>query len=885
MSNRPRTRRFAELRACMLLFAIICAPGVACRAVFASDGPRFERDIVPILKVHCLSCHGSDKRESELDLRTLGSVVRGGAGGPIVMSGKPKESVLLARVAAGEMPPDDADKLSPAQVALIRDWIVTGMPADNPGGDPPQATSLVTDEDRRFWSFQPLERSAVPTPDRPGRLRTAVDAFVLARLAEHGLSYSPDAEPSALLRRVYFDLIGLPPSPDEMDAYLNDIAPDAHERVVDRLLASPQFGERWGRHWLDIVGYTDTVSYDGDTTLVAGFVEDRWRYRDYVIRALNNDRPYDRFLSEQIAGDELVEWRGAAAWTPETVDTLAATGFWRNAEDRSGSAKENVYKWAFLHDTMETFGTSVLGLTLRCARCHSHKHEPIPQVDYYRLLSLITPAFNVQDWKSPKTRAVPAVSAARKAEIDAYNEPAEKRVAELEAQIKAVKDACKLRLTDAKLALLPERFREPTKTAIETPLRERNADQLRLVLKFGAKVAVTRSEVKEALTRDEQAKIAQLTDNVADENKRLQTHGWIQAVYDVGPPPATHLLNRGEFKTPGYEVSPGFVSVLSDDRDADGKFIQALPNSSGRRAALARWLTEPGTPASGLVARVIVNRVWQHLTGVGLVATSDNLGNSGSRPTHPELLEWLTLEFVENDWRIKPLIRQIMLSTACRQTSQRRADETSDGLNPRDVDPENHFLWQARLRRLESEGIRDAMLVASGRFDATMGGPPIPLDFRRDAVVRFDPEKLPNPSAKWRRSLYLFQRRVYHLTMLSVFDQPVIVGSACRRNASAVVLQSLSMMNDPLALELAEQFAERLDRLAGQSPEKQIDLAFRIAMARQPDASEIRWTLDLLNQQTQRYQSTGVAQREAEIKAMMHVCRVLFNSSEFLYLE
>ncbi len=869
------------LKACFWLLLTACAMCVGFPPVLAVEEPRFERDIVPILKTHCFSCHGADKRKGGLDLRTVGSVAKGGAGGAVVIGGKPEESVILKRVAAGEMPPDTARKLSPAEVSLVRDWILAGLPADNTVSDPSPESSPISDEDRRFWAFQPLERPRVPILSDAGRMRTPIDTFVQSRLAEDDLSFSPDADPLVLLRRVHFDLIGLPPSPEDVDAYLNDTASDAYERLVDRLLDSPHFGERWGRHWLDIVGYTDTVSYDGDTTLVAGFVQDRWRFRDYVIHAFNNDKPYDRFLTEQIAGDELVEWRDSSRDTPEVIETLAATGFWRNAEDRSESARELAYKWAFLHDTMETFGTSVMGLTLRCARCHDHKHEPIPQADYYRLLSLITPAFNIQDWKDPKIRAVPAVSPARKAEIDAVNTEIDKCVAEFQTQIEAAKRPCELRLRDAKLALLPEPVREDTKVALETKLEARNKTQEYLA----AMVAVKPDEVEASLTAEEQSKIGTLTEAIASENRRRETHGWIHAVYDVGTPPPTQLLIRGEFTNPGSEVQPGFVSVLSTEDLADADPIQPLPASSGRRTALAGWLTKPDTRASGLVARVFVNRVWQHLTGVGIVASSDNLGTSGTRPTHPQLLEWLAVDFVDNGWRIKSLIRQIMLSTVYRQASRCDNDRASNGPDPQEIDPENHLLWHARLRRLESESIRDAMLIASGRFNASMGGAPVPLDFRRDGVVRFDEQNLSDPNDKWRRSLYLFQRRAYHLTMLSVFDQPVIVGSVCRRSASAVALQSLSMMNDRLALELAEQFAEHLGRLVKDSRDKKIEMAFRIAIARRPVPSEIEWCVNLLNQQTERYQSTGVSYQDAEQKAVMHLCRVLFNSSEFLYIE
>ena len=755
--------------------------------------------------------------------------------------------------------------------------------------EPADTGAEVNEQEHAFWAFRRLTPPSVPqfvNRDRPLRktLRTPIDAFILAKLAKHGLSWSPDARPLRLVRRAYFDLIGLPPSPEQTDAYLRDTAPNGYERLIDRLLASPHFGERWGRHWLDVVGYTDLVSYDGDTTGIFGFIEDRWRYRDYVIEAFNGDKPYDRFLAEQIAGDELVDWRTAKQYTPEIVATLAATGFWRNAEDRSESAKEIEYKWSFLHNTMQTFGTGVLGLTLRCARCHDHKHEPIPQRDYYRLLSLITPAFNVENWKNPKQRAIPAVSATQKAEIDATNAAINKLVAERKADIVAVKEIRQQQLFAAKLKSVPEPLRADAQTAVATPAEKRSEVQRGLVQKFGDQLTVKSEEVEQALTAEDKAAIAKVNQTIAELNQRVKTHGWIQAVYDVGPAPATHLLERGEFKTPGPQVRPGFIGMLSDEPTTFESLVRPVPGSSGRRTALSRWLTKHDTPASALVARVMVNRIWQHLTGVGIVSTSENLGMSGDAPTHPELLDWMAAEFVENAWRIKPLIKTIMMSTAYRQASRREVLATTDP-NPRDIDPENHLLWRARLRRLESEVIRDAMLAASGRFDATMGGQPVPLKYRRDGVASFDREKLPTLSSTWRRSVYLFQRRVYHLTVLGVFDQPVIAGSVCRRNASAVALQSLSMMNDDLALEQAEHFADRVWHQAGPSAAEQIELAFRVALSRPPDTQEVQWSSELLQQQTNRYQSGGSSAAEAARKALMHLCRVLFNSSEFLYVE
>ena len=855
-----------------------------CAAVAPLEAaPQFERDIAPILKAKCIRCHGGETRKGELDLRTLGSLLKGGESGRVVARGEPEESLLFRRIATGEMPPGDTKRLTPDEVNLLRQWIATGMSADVPV-DVAAAMSNVTDADRQFWAFRRLTRPAVPKLRGTRRMRTPIDAFISSKLDEHKLQLSSDADPVQLLRRVYFDLLGLPPSPEAVETYLSDTQPDAFERLVDQLLASPHFGERWGRHWLDTVGYTDTISYDGDTNFVPGFIDGRWRFRDYVIDSFNTDKPYDRFLFEQIAGDELVPWRDAETLTPETISTLAATGFWRNSEDRSGSAKEIEYKWSLLHETMQTFGTSLLGLTLRCARCHSHKYEPIPQEDYYRLLSLITPAFNVENWKEPKDRALPTISVEKKAEFDAENSAIEKRVADLVKQIGAVRHGCELRLRDAKIANLPEAVRDDTEVAIALPAEQRDLVQRGLVEKFGAKLAVSPGEIDSALSVTEKATIADLNLNIEAANARRRSYGWIQAVYDVGPPPVTRLLIRGDHNRPGREVRPGFLSVLNDQGEIHEPAIKMLPSSSGRRSDLARWLTAPNSQASSLVARVMVNRIWQHLTGVGIVPSSENLGRSGNRPTHPELLEWLAAEFVDGDWRIKPFIKQILMSSVYRQSSRHNSRLAASGADPLATDPGNVLLWRARLRRLESEAIRDSMLAVSGMLEPTVGGPAVRLHYHKDGLVSFDEKLLSSAADKWRRSVYLFQRRVYHLTIMGVFDQPVVAGATCRRSTSAVALQSLSMLNDSLVLEMADHFAKRVYRAAGESPEKQVETAFRMALARPPQADEYEWSLNLLGEQTNLYQGASTSP-EATKSALMHLCRVLFNTSEFLYVE
>ena len=851
---------------------------------------QFARDIVPILKAKCLRCHGEKKRSGELDLRTPSAIRHGGESGAALVGGRPEASLLLQRIVSGEMPPGENAKLTAAEVRLVRAWIAAEISAVDSDltETPDRSTTGVSGEDREFWSFQPSRRAAVPTVG--GQPRTPIDAFILAQLEKHNLAPASESQPRLLARRLYFDLLGLPPAPEELDAFLDDTEPGAYERLVERLLSSPRFGQRWARHWLDTVGYTDTVSYDGDTNFIPGFISGRWRYRDYVVDSLNADKPYDQFLTEQLAGDELVDWRDDAVFDSEVISTLAATGFWRNSEDRSDSAKEIVYKWSLLHDTMQTFGTSVLGLTLRCARCHSHKHEPIPQEDYYQLLSLITPAFNIENWKTPKERALPALSAASKAEIDRHNAEIEKEIAALSKRADDIREVCRKRLRRAKLAEVAAEVRDAVREAFEIEVQKRTPKQQSLVQRYAAQLEVAKEAVEEGLTADEKREVKELDVKVVKAKERTRTHGWVQAVYDVGLPPPTHLLKRGDYTRPGREVDPGFLAVLEESHGTPE--FPVLPASSGRRTALARWLTKPSTPASALVARVMVNRIWQHLTGVGIVPSSENLGMSGARPTHPKLLEWLVAEFIHGGWRIKPLIRQIVNSGVYRQTSRPDVSGRQNQADPLKIDPENHLLWHGRLRRLESEAIRDAMLVAAGVFDSTMGGAPVPLHYQKDGLASFDLEKSPTPTAKWRRSLYLFQRRVYHLTLMSVFDQPSVAGATCRRASSAVALQSLTLLNDDIALELAEQFGKRVHEIAGRSREKQIATAFRLALGRTPDSDEREWSDQLLSRQANLYRKNMNAadalaktDRKVSEKSLVHLCRVLFNSTEFLYIE
>ena len=657
-----------------------------------------------------------------------------------------------------------------------------------------------------------------------------------------------------------------------------------------------------------MVGYADTVGFDIDATLIVQ-AEGKWKYRDYVIAAFNKDKPYDRFVVEQLAGDELVDWRTAAKFTPEIRELLIATGYLRTARDESHEPESNIplIYFGVLQNTVEIAGNSLLGLTMNCCRCHNHKFDPIPQKDYYQLMALFMPAYNPKNWKPVypwkpeiKDRGLPDVSPAEAAEIDRHNAEIDRRIAALKTQQADLRRPYVARLFEAKLRSVPEPIRADTKAALETPAAKRNEIQKYLAGKFEASLKVKQEEADKALGAADREKLASLSSKAAVLDAGRRKYGKLQALYDVGPPPPTRLLKRGEYDRPGPEVQPGFLSVLCDSTDAAVIRDSAVNGSSGRRTAFARWLTAPDSRASALLARVMVNRIWQHLFGQGIVPTPENFGLTGEPATHAELLEWLSSEFVQRGWRIKPLIKLMMTSTAYRQSSQnaergmRNAAHSSrsgsavrgpSSALPAQVDPSNQLLWRMRLRRIDAEAIRDAILVVSGRLDPSMGGPPVPLHSQLDGMVVIDEKALQSPTAKYRRSVYVLFRRAYNLSLLSVFDQPLVAVTCPQRDASAVPLQSLTMLNDAFVAEQAEAFADRVSQTAGTSGEKPIRSAFRLALGRQPTEAEIRICAQLLQRQAAAYQAGKLPRGQAERKALVQLCHTLLNTSEFLYAE
>ena len=904
--------------------------------------PLFERDIVPILNAYCIHCHGWVYRKGDLDLRSLPLMLKGGKSGPAIERGSAEGSLLYQRIAQQQMPPTGEVKqelsgkdfivanVVPTEEHLrtIAIWIDAGAPARYQGGPvtAAQAPPFST-EDLSWWAFQKTVHSPPPGPadlnTRPSidaawqSTRTPVDAFLLAKLTANGLVLNEEAPQVTMIRRAYLDVIGIPPSPDEVDDYAADRSPAKYERLIDRLLASPHYGERWSRHWLDGAGYSEIRGreYGGGPAFLA---EGIWRYRDYVIRSWNADKPYDRFLTEQLAGDELVDWRDAKTFTPEIKESLIATGYLRLAADftapnNNGDLDAGPIRTQVINDTLEIFGTHVLGLTLQCAQCHSHKYEPISQRDYYQLRGLFAPALDFQNWLDYVHRFQYEVSASEHESIQAANAAIDTRIAELNQQLADVRAKFRPQAEAAKWQQIPEAIRAEVKVALALAEDQRNAEQKALAEEHAPSLEVKPEDIDAILDEVVRQQVDEIQRQIATlPDQKGSPGGHIQALWDVGPPPPQHIFRRGQFTDPGAEVTPGVIGVLDNaQRPFQLPAVDTAAASSGYRAELAAWLTQPDTPAAALTSRVLMNRVWQHYFERGIVSTSGNLGRSGAEPTHPELLNWLAAELMHGGWRIKPMQRLILTSTAYRQSSIsefgiRNSDSNpqSEIRNPQSIDPDNHLLWRMPLRRLDAEIIRDAVLAVSGVLDPTPGGPSVPVsptshglaDVTEAKAYRWSLEKesiyevtlkLTTPTSRYRRSVYLFARRNNRLTELSAFDQPVVNTNCTGRTSSATVQQALVMLNGNFAQEQAEHFARRVQDEAGSSRPPRIERAFRLALGRVPTDEESDLIEELLTKQNQVYaqSNSDFTPQQSEDAALVDLCQMLFNANEFLYVE
>lgn len=834
----------------------------------------FERDVRPILKANCFHCHGGEgEAKANLDLRLRRFIVKGGDQGPSVELGKRGESLLFERVSQGEMPPG-GKHLTPEQIEIIGKWIDGGAPTLRE--EPEQLNSGVdiTPEERAFWSFQPITNPQVPAtaPDDGGR--TEIDAFLLAALKAKGLGFNPEADKVTQIKRLTLDLHGLPPSPEEVAEFVADTSPDAYERLVEKLLISQRYGERWARHWLDAAGYADSDGYSPED-----FVRPyAYKYRDYVIRSLNANKPVDQFLIEQFAGDELLQPH-PGDYRPEEIELLTATGFLRMGADgtASGGVDQDVARNQVMSDTIKIVSTSMLGLSVGCCQCHDHRYDPIPQADYYRLRAVFEPAYDWKNWRAPGSRQISLMTAAER-----------QRVAEVNAEASVIVEERNKKQAEyiaaafeKELEKFPSESRDALKAAFMTAADKLTPEQKKLVadnpslnINAGVLYQYNAQAAEELKKFDERIAAVQAKRPVED---------FVSCLTEVpGQIPATFLFYRGDQRQPKDEIAPGGLTILSTpgQRLEIPKKNDQLP-TSGRRLAFAKWLTSEQNP---MTARVLVNRIWLGHFGRGLVNTPSDFGALGELPTNPQLLDWLAYDFRSHGWDIKRLHRQIVTSAAYRQSVLRDAKRM-------ELDPEGQLLSHWPLQRLDAETLRDRMLVTTGVLYEKQFGPAIAVkeDDVGQVVVAVDapnPTIQPPPSSEaFRRSIYVQVRRTQPLAFLQSFDAPIMETNCDKRVASTVPTQALMLMNSDFVLKQSLYFAYRLRREKGNDVAAQIQRAWQLAFLRDPTAAELQQATDFINQRTAKLTAQTPPDPDASLNPYVSLCQILLSSNEFLYIE
>ena len=805
--------------------------GLLATCVLAADPvhPAKSGDALSLLETHCVKCHGGEKTKAGLDLTTREALLRGGESGAAVTLTQPAKTSLLYRMVAHlEEPgmPHKEDPLPAADIERIAAWLEAGAPYARKikvAAAEKKSEFVISEADRAHWAFQPVRRSALPPVKDSSWGLTPIDAFIRAAQESRGIRPSPPAPKETLIRRVTLDLIGLPPTPQEVDAFVNDSSPGAYEALLDRLLASPHYGERWGRHWLDLARFAESDGFEHDAVRPHA-----WRYRDYVIRSFNHDKPYDRFVREQIAGDELY---------PNEPDALIATAFNLLGPDMVDSADQVQRRRNTLNDMTDTTALAFLGLTMGCARCHDHKFEPIAQRDYYSLQAFFAPAKFRNDLPVP----TPAERATHEAGMKVYNEQThgqQQQISELEAPYRES-------LFEKKLAKLsPE-----AQAAHRTPREQRTTEQENQIQETAEMLEITNKELVAAMKKPDRDRHTKLLEELKPFPKPKPLPASL--ALQNGAPVKTHVLHRGDYQQPGEEVSPGFPQVLEGANPP-----VTSPPGGPSRAALAHWIADPRHP---LTARVMVNRIWQHHFGRGLVGSPSDFGTHGQKPTHPELLDWLASEFVARNWSVKQMHKLMLLSATYRQAS----DNSADGR-----DPENRWYGRMNRLRLEGEVIRDSLLAISGQLNLKMGGPgvfpPIPKEVFAGAKGWSSAEPAGDSA---RRSIYIFVRRNLRFPFLEVFDAPDNNLSWSTRERSTTAPQSLTLLNADEVIAAAERTATRVETEAA-APAERVALAYRLILGRPPTEKE-----------------RTLSQRFLVQSPLPELCRALFNLNAFVYAE
>ena len=837
----------------------------------------FEQHVRPILKAHCFHCHGEDHElRGELDVRLVRLMVQGGASGQAIAPGNAAESLLWQRIEADEMP-EGTKKLTVDQKRTIREWIDRGAGTLRPEPEDVEQARF-TPEELSHWSFQPVTRPAIPVSSYHEH-DTPIDHFIRARLGEESLDLSPAADRRTLIRRLMFDLHGLPPTRGEVERFVHDHAPNAYARLVDRLLASPQYGVRWGRHWLDVAGYAETngdQATDGERPHI-------WRYRDYVVDAFNDNKPIDQFLIEQLAGDELIE-------VPVDIHNslhdqyLTATGFLRLAPDVTRTSNTLVNRNMAVADAIQVISSSLLGLTVGCAQCHDHKYDPVGIDDYYAFRSVFDPVFPLDQWRLPGAQEVdftmPHVVAAE-AEI-------EERAKALEDDIRRRREAHGQKIQDLKLADVPEADREATREAVLTSPSDRTDEQTRLLKTYPMvkPVSTIAGGLLVEYDSDAYRRFEKENEQVAAIRSTKPSRHIVRVNReDPGVVPTSHLFFRGNPESPGDEVEPSEIMVLRQHRTVEISDNDERLGTTGRRLAYARQLTDGRHP---LVARVFVNRVWLHHFGRGIVATPGDFGIAGAPPSHPELLDWLAVDFVEHGWDLKRLHRMIVMSRTYRQSSRRRAEHDQ-------IDPDNELFARANVRRLSSEAIRDAILHVSSQLSLELGGPSLPVVEAPDGKIVIGRAQIRDGlktgvqdagRSAPRRSLYVQVRRGQPLNMLATFDQPEMTPNCEERRMSTVATQALWFLNDDEIVRQADELARLLQR-SSRSVDVQLHELFLRLFAADPTEAEVSQCRDYLARQVENF-DTGDGRRpeiDSSHAALASLCQVLLGSNRFLYVE
>jgi mono/diheme cytochrome c family protein len=832
------------MRAFLILFLATLFPGV----LSAAEPIDYAREIQPILTKHCTSCHGAKKQRSSLRLDSVTAARLGGNSGPSLVPGKSDASRLIIAVNGGNdeiaaMPPK-GPRLSAREIALLRAWIDDGAPV--PAKETADKNSSASS---KHWAFQPIRRPALPNlrshAERgdEGWVRNAIDRFILARLEKENIAPPPEADRVTLLRRVSLDLIGLPPSPKEFEDFLSDKSPNAYERVVDRLLASPHYGERWGRHWLDLARYADSNGYSIDSP------RSIWKYRDWVINALNKDKPFDQFVIEQLAGDLLPQ---------ATAEQRIATGFHRNTQkNEEGGIDQEQFRVEAIVDRTNTTGTVFLGLTIGCCQCHDHKFDPLTQREYYQLFAF----FNSCD---EPTLELPTPEQLRK------RQEVRRRIAELEKQLKALDTATPERVTMWEGSLTPQsRAMLPAKLqailAIAPNGRSfrqeqavimayRNFDQVRhAVGGLGQPLNyLAAAHVQAMMTRK------MLEKKIAEIQKEMPVIPTTLVLQERKTPRQTNIHLGGDFVRKGAVVTPDLPRVLPPLSKKDRP----------TRLELARWLVDDRNP---LTARVAVNRFWQQFFGLGIVETENDFGTQGTPPSHPELLDWLATEFRDRGWSMKHIHRLIVTSATYRQSSRHRPELAT-------IDARNRLLARQNRLRLDAEVVRDVALSASGLLNPKIGGPsvypPQPNGVYAFTQIPRNWQASRGPD-RYRRGLYTYFWRSAPHPDLTVFDASDALSTCTRRNRSNTPLQALTLLNDQGFYEFAQALADRILREGPGNDRQRIAYAFRLCLGRQPNERE-QQTLELLLKK----------QHEAKaLDAWTSVARVLLNLDEFITRE